>query len=338
MPRTYVGQFGGILPFSERSDSPHTEQSVPGEAPSKMATYRLPALPMPPRLQYGSDPAVGLTEPTRYGTTSSRRRSSDSSKHISQEQLPSVSHLLTPGPLSSVASSPFSQPFNTCSPTETMSKQSSPRRSARSDTYMDGNEQYYPASVPGIPNVQPRYGHSASDPTQISTNVGGMRTPPFHHQSPYHNPAGYSTSPYTTSPESSHHTYPRLQTAHLPTSQQRYSGTPSSCDSAASPASASGQSGQDMPTATKAHLRVIGEDIIPGEGPCYIYEDGSHVRKTIDGEVVNAQWGVTKAGKARKRLAIACITCREKKIKCEPGDVKCVQCDKSGRECRFQVA
>lgn len=69
-----------------------------------------------------------------------------------------------------------------------------------------------------------------------------------------------------------------------------------------------------------------------------MYDDGTHVKKVIDGEAVNAQWGVTKAGKPRKRLAIACLTCREKKIKCDPDEPKCVQCDKSGRECRFQTA
>ena len=85
-------------------------------------------------------------------------------------------------------------------------------------------------------------------------------------------------------------------------------------------------------------VKLIGERVFPGEGLCYVYDDGSHVRKVIDGEAVNAQWGVTKAGKPRKRLAIACITCREKKIKCDPSEPKCVQCDKAGRECRFQTA
>ena len=89
---------------------------------------------------------------------------------------------------------------------------------------------------------------------------------------------------------------------------------------------------------TKPVLKVVGEQNIQGEGICYLYEDGSHVKKYIDGETVNAQWGVTKAGKPRKRLAIACINCREKKIRCDPGEPKCVQCDRSGRECRFQTA
>ncbi|KAF3054090.1 hypothetical protein E8E11_011495 [Didymella keratinophila] len=57
-------------------------------------------------------------------------------------------------------------------------------------------------------------------------------------------------------------------------------------------------------------------------------------RAIIDGEPVNPSWGITKAGKPRKRLAQACLTCREKKIKCEPGYPKCHQCAKSQRVCR----
>lgn len=84
--------------------------------------------------------------------------------------------------------------------------------------------------------------------------------------------------------------------------------------------------------------RVVGDADVPGQGPSWIYEDGTTCKKVIDGEEVNAQWGVTKAGKPRKRLAIACTTCREKKIKCDPAEPKCVQCEKFGRECRFTTA
>lgn len=80
--------------------------------------------------------------------------------------------------------------------------------------------------------------------------------------------------------------------------------------------------------------RCIGQREIPGEGLCYIYEDGTFCRAVIDGEPVNPSWGITKAGKPRKRLAQACLTCREKKIKCEPGYPKCHQCAKSQRQCR----
>jgi hypothetical protein len=80
--------------------------------------------------------------------------------------------------------------------------------------------------------------------------------------------------------------------------------------------------------------RCVGQREIPGEGLCYIYEDGNYIRAVIDGEPVNPSWGITKAGKPRKRLAQACLTCREKKIKCEPGYPKCHQCAKSQRVCR----
>ena len=77
---------------------------------------------------------------------------------------------------------------------------------------------------------------------------------------------------------------------------------------------------------------------IPGEGECYVLEDGSIMRTEIAGEKVNPAWGITKAGKPRKRLAKACATCREKKIKCEqggPGDTKCVQCARLNRPCKM---
>lgn len=98
------------------------------------------------------------------------------------------------------------------------------------------------------------------------------------------------------------------------------------------------QSEQSSASNVKLLPRLVGEVDVPGEGPSWIYEDGTTCKKTIDGEPVNAQWGVTKAGKPRKRLAIACTTCREKKTKCDPAEPKCIQCEKAGRECRFTTA
>ncbi|KAF2125361.1 hypothetical protein P153DRAFT_378826 [Dothidotthia symphoricarpi CBS 119687] len=86
--------------------------------------------------------------------------------------------------------------------------------------------------------------------------------------------------------------------------------------------------------ATVKASRCIGQREVPGEGICYFYEDGTYCRVVIDGEPVNPSWGITKAGKPRKRLAQACLTCREKKIKCEPGYPKCHQCSKSQRICK----
>ncbi len=47
-----------------------------------------------------------------------------------------------------------------------------------------------------------------------------------------------------------------------------------------------------------------------------MYDDGTFCQAVIAGEPVNPDFGVTKAGRPRKRLAKACTTCREKKIKC----------------------
>lgn len=91
-------------------------------------------------------------------------------------------------------------------------------------------------------------------------------------------------------------------------------------------------------TGTQFLPRFVRQAEVSGEGQCYFYDDGTHCKTVIDGEVVNAHWGVTKAGKPRKRLAIACITCREKKIKCDPDYPRCVQCEKFGRVCKFKNA
>lgn len=76
----------------------------------------------------------------------------------------------------------------------------------------------------------------------------------------------------------------------------------------------------------------------PGEGLCYFYEDGSYCQAIIDGEAVNPQLGVTEAGKPRRRLAIACLTCIEENIKCDPDYPRCVQCKTSGRICKMEHA
>lgn len=91
-------------------------------------------------------------------------------------------------------------------------------------------------------------------------------------------------------------------------------------------------------TGTHFLPRFIRAAEVPGEGLCYFYDDGTHCKTVIDGETVNAHWGVTKAGKPRKRLAIACMTCREKKIKCDPDFPRCIQCEKFGRVCKFKNA
>ncbi len=52
----------------------------------------------------------------------------------------------------------------------------------------------------------------------------------------------------------------------------------------------------------------------------------------------HSEWGITKAGKPRKRLARACLNCRHKKIRCHPNpsSMKCSQCERTDLDCRFE--
>jgi hypothetical protein len=62
--------------------------------------------------------------------------------------------------------------------------------------------------------------------------------------------------------------------------------------------------------------------------------------KPAAGAAVESPWGLTKAGKARKRLEQACVNCRKKKTKCEPmsSSPKCLPCERNGSDCYFDSA
>lgn len=157
--------------------------------------------------------------------------------------------------------------------------------------------------------------------------------PSFHH--PPQNALQYN--PQTQQPMSLSLSHTQHELA-VSNPAQNYPDQPSKHEEPANSVISHEHSPSNSANSIKPLPRVIGEADVPGEGPSWIYEDGSTCKKVIDGEEVNAQWGVTKAGKPRKRLAIACTTCREKKIKCDPAEPKCVQCEKFGRECRFTTA
>ncbi|CAK4034841.1 transcription factor C6 like [Lecanosticta acicola] len=88
------------------------------------------------------------------------------------------------------------------------------------------------------------------------------------------------------------------------------------------------------PAGPESSKKYLGVRDVAGEGPCHMYEGGFRIPTHVDGEAVNPAWGLTKANKPRKRLAMACLDCREKKIKCEPGLASCLQCEKAKRPCR----
>ena len=309
-----------------------------------MATYQLPPPPpLPQALNFGSDPRPGFSEPTRYGVSNPSRRveaqrqSFDEPRmdYLTQHgQLPSVSQLLTPGSHSSGTSSPFS-PQQLPVASENRSAHPSPARLSGAEQPAHTAEVSYqgrPAQLPLQPQFQETMGARREAIAPASMSLQYPVVYPQDHD--------LSASRYPNHPTVAHPPAPPLQPPSIsPISPTHYHQIPSSgyaYNPVSSPMAA--QARQDALQAVKPVPRVVGEQDVPGEGPCWIYEDGSICRKIIDGQPVNAQWGVTKAGKPRKRLAIACTTCREKKIKCDPGEGKCLQCEKFGRDCRFTTA
>lgn len=91
------------------------------------------------------------------------------------------------------------------------------------------------------------------------------------------------------------------------------------------------------PSGPESSKQYLGIQELAGEGQFHVYEGGYRIPTHVDGESVNPAWGLTKANKPRKRLALACLDCREKKIKCEPGANSCLQCEKAKRPCRRYV-
>lgn len=347
MSRTYIGPFGRILPIL-----PNTQPLAPEEThapiegvPSKMATYQLPP---PAGLQFGSDPFPGFTEPNRYDTVSNSRASHEQPKSEHQdpprnphrEQLPSVSQLLTPGSHSSIPSSPYSShhsSHHSPDPPEPRPAQAGGYRFSDQDAPLQVVAGY---PIQGVPPVMPQphfyveHDHVGRNDYQILPHQAPLQVSMVGQISA--NPSPYAPFPN----EHRQDTYiqqPR-PIAPLTASAQYYQAQMETYDQSMLSAAGSSQGLRSEGNIVKPLPRLVGEQVLPGEGPCWIYEDGSICKKVIDGEEVNAQWGVTKAGKPRKRLAIACTTCREKKIKCDPAEPKCVQCEKFGRVCRFTTA
>ncbi|SPO00649.1 uncharacterized protein DNG_03398 [Cephalotrichum gorgonifer] len=160
------------------------------------------------------------------------------------------------------------------------------------------------------------------EPAQQEYSLRGREAHPL--------PSSHSQSPlsYPGARDSASGFHPDSRSSHLPTSS---SGAITAATPMQEGLPVKDGLGPKIWTGTHFLPRFVCAAEVPGEGMCYFYDDGSHCKTVIDGEPVNAHWGVTKAGKPRKRLAIACVTCREKKIKCDPDFPRCVQCEKFGR-------
>lgn len=306
------------------SEGRHTTEDLDGERLSKASDglYQLP----PPRQtrpsQLGIDTAHQQQD-VAEGEDTGRRQ-------LHGEKLPSVSQLLT-----SASDSSFrAWPYDSDTPVSTPLRTSAMNELPIGGRY-DASTQSYPGHIPGLMsrigpsspvyplNSRVSQERQATDKlppiAQIGTDSG---------YTPRRNSRQYAAM----SVEPSNPTRPLSSLSH------RASYGKEGADS--QPLSSQGQSAT-APGSSRPHQllpHVVDERYIEGEGLCYIYADGSHCPKSIDGVPVNANWGITKAGKPRKRLAQACISCREKKIKCQPNIPKCDQCQKSGKECRFESA
>ena len=361
MSRTYIGPFGRILPILDGNE-PEQQQLPVDETRTNMTTYQLPP---PERLQFGSDTSPGFTEPMRYNTISQSRRPAETTDHVyteqpgnsPHEQLPPVRQLFLP-PSSNIQASQYPPQHNANPP----QRRSNAPRSVPNQ----------PASIPQYPYQgsfpQPTLPSHIQTSASSSVRRDDLGNSPSGRQPPSHNNTPSSTS-YPPSypayserpPQVLYSVAQHIQHAPLPSASQSHRSPPFDAhqpsqvipmnfpiqfyqdhsgdyDMSSAPTSVHQQSTQAAETTIKPMARVVGDADVPGQGPSWVYEDGTTCKKVIDGEEVNAQWGVTKAGKPRKRLAIACTTCREKKIKCDPAEPKCVQCEKFGRECRFTTA
>lgn len=340
MTRTYVGPFGRILPASDDSDLSSSE-SDPRSADATSSSMAARSLFSTASLDFGSDPFNSFDQTQSRQTQMSahsnnaysRLSSTDSGKSVPHaHQLPPFSHLLAPTSHHNISTRPFSPTSGPASPSDvrTSVHQAFPGDRASHIRQPLNPSSPYPglvhASQSGPPYVNSAGQHVYSTPSRQYHSPPANNLGPSLHSGQYQGPSHYEAfdqQPPRSMP-------PSFGAQYAQPAQHRPHGRTIT--------NSKSHSGCETNVTVKPLPRVIREEMIPGEGPCWIYEDGSVVPKAINGEAVIPEWGVTKAGKPRKRLAIACSTCREKKIKCDPREPKCVQCEKSGRECRFTTA
>ncbi|RMZ09723.1 hypothetical protein D0862_03527 [Hortaea werneckii] len=200
------------------------------------------------------------------------------------------------------------------------------------------------SAAPLPPPPERDYRRSELHPPFAGPGPARSGPPPYHIELPImqanaplrHPSQSVPVSPFTAYPDSrdyvdAHHA------SYLPPNNAPSPYTPTSEDGPYRSVQLGGEGPQGMPIApgtAENQKKYLGVKEVPGEGSFHMYEGGFRIPTHVDGEQVNPAWGLTKANKPRKRLALACLDCREKKIKCEPGANSCLQCEKAKRPCR----
>lgn len=295
--------------------------------------------PGPPPLSENKRRAFAIPPPDRYlGDESARPKISP--RATNGERLPSLSSLFSPtqGPLTSRCS------YSNSSPTFMAE---SPELTGRKASTNHPDQLLWAPTYPR-PHSEPSGQYPFNQ--QSSHSVSSNRLPPpprsvMDHRkldSPSYlgKRSSYRDEQYDRASTSSARWSPRGETSYRDnfTPMPKDASSPYGHPRDRKASSPQFQLGPNTWTGTHFLPRLLRQVEDPAEGICYFYNDSTHCKTVIDGEPVNAHWGVTKAGKPRKRLAIACITCREKKIKCNSDYPRCVQCVKFGRACKFKSA
>ncbi|RDA86593.1 hypothetical protein CP532_5988 [Ophiocordyceps camponoti-leonardi (nom. inval.)] len=315
----------GAISYSSRS-SPSSDQVVwdcrfPSGPPLPMSSYDKGVELAEPRLHHRPESpssSSGQHQQQHHHNQQQQQHQHQHQQRQNQQKLPSLSslfgHLRSPPDRSPLDHHTRLSPGSFVS--SSFPPMASPPVSQPRSTY---DVKLDPRSLSAV-EASPLLGRSAEYSLGSSYRDGGPDHP--HHQQ------GSSSSSSRTGRR------PRTETAAAAAAPPTISSPPTSSSAEATKDGL----GPKIWTGTHFLPRFVRRAEVPGEGMCYFYDDGSHCKTVIDGETVNAHWGVTKAGKPRKRLAIACVTCREKKIKCDPDYPRCVQCEKFGRVCKFKNA
>ena len=336
------------------------EGSEPEQLPRPPDDVRpeLMQLPPPP-LNFGSDKTLGVTDPTRYNTTPSVSRldvtASIHPDHYSPPEtgLPPVRQLLTPGSQSSGSTSPYllrSPPVAHDFQSHSSLHEGKPTEgSAQSVVEQLASNRHL--STKALPSdhrtciaVDPDYTetHPQAIPSRAfvspavndGANVGLPRMPL---QASHGDSIIQPIVEIASSEQRLNHQFVGPVAVH--TNNEHLPLIKPSGLNAAIDGSTLGRKEQKLRASeVKPTPKVVRDDVHPDHGEVWVYEDGSICPKVVEGESVNADWGVTKAGKPRKRLAIACLACREKKIRCLAAKPRCAQCEKSGRVCKYATA